>query len=206
MRSCSYSSASVSFGKRYAYRSLTIFLHDFAIFSARYFNHYLILIFTGDLGEADVNVESLCWGTGETEEAGDFRDSIVGKIIGVDEKFNLAKNAVDDEEAPEPLALLAIHAAMHMLFLPQFTCDFYEEEANDDDSASSDDEEEGYLEKNLKKAEKEEEERQEKVDKAMKSEAGLKKVRYAFEGILLQPKPACIVWSGGCGVKSKKVR
>ena len=79
----------------------------------------LTFVFLGDLGEADVNVESLCWGTGEAEEAGDFRDSIVGKIIGVDERFNLAKTAVDDEEAPEPLALLAIHAAMHMLFLPQ---------------------------------------------------------------------------------------
>ena len=162
---------------------------------------------TGDLGEADINVESLCWGTGELEEASDFRDSMVGKIIG-DDKFSQAKEAVDDEEAPEPLALLAIHAAMHMLFLPQFTCDFYEEEAkdNDDDSDSSDDEEEeGYLEKNLKIAELEEEKRQARVDKAMKNEAGLKNVRYVEEGILLQPKPACIVWSGGCGVKAKKV-
>lgn len=165
----------------------------------------LVLIFTGDLGEADGNVESLCWGTGESEEAGNFRDSIVGKIIGGDERFHIAKNAVDDEEAPEPLALLAIHAAMHMLFLPQFTCDFYEEEANDDDSASSN-ENEGYLEHHLKEAEKEEDKRQAKEDRAMKNEAGLKKTKYAAEGVLLQPKPACIVWAPGCGVKSQKVR
>lgn len=161
------------------------------------------LLEKGDLGEADGNVESLCWGTGESEEAGNFRDSIVGKIIGGDERFHIAKNAVDDEEAPEPLALLAIHAAMHMLFLPQFTCDFYEEEANDDDSASSN-ENEGYLEHHLKEAEKEEDKRQAKEDRAMKNEAGLKKTKYAAEGVLLQPKPACIVWAPGCGVKSQK--
>ena len=34
------------------------------------------------------------------------------------------KDAEDDQE---PLALLVVHAAMHMLFLPQFTCDFYED-------------------------------------------------------------------------------
>lgn len=35
-------------------------------------------------------------------------------------------NGVDDDS--EPLALLVVHAAMHMLFLPQFTCEFYEED------------------------------------------------------------------------------
>ena len=92
-----------------------------------------------------------------------------------------------------------------MLFLPQFTCDFYEEEVKDDDSASSG-EHEGYLEHHLKEAEKEEEKRQSKEDRVMKNEAGLKKTRYASDGVLLHPKPACIVWAGGCGVKSQKVR
>lgn len=168
------------------------------------------LLEKGDLGEADINVESLCWGTGEGEDAATFRDSMVGKIIGGDDKYTLARTAAEDDEAPEPLALLAIHAAMHMLFLPQFTCDFYEDEANDDDSLSSSEsrdkkeEEAGFLARRRMEAEKEEEAKQAKVDNAMKNEAGLKKTKYAANGILLLPKPACIVWAGGCGVKSKK--
>ncbi|GMI36274.1 hypothetical protein TeGR_g2701, partial [Tetraparma gracilis] len=37
------------------------------------------------------------------------------------------------EDGREPLALLSVHAAMHMLFLPQFTCDYFEENDEEDD-------------------------------------------------------------------------
>lgn len=189
------------------------FSYSCSVLSARLISSLptIVFYFIGDLGEADINVESLCWGTGEGEDAATFRDSMVGKIIGGDDKYTLARTAAEDDEAPEPLALLAIHAAMHMLFLPQFTCDFYEDEANDDDSLSSSEsrdkkeEEAGFLARRRMEAEKEEEAKQAKVDNAMKNEAGLKKTKYAANGILLLPKPACIVWAGGCGVKSKKV-
>ena len=36
----------------------------------------------------------------------------------------------EEEEDNEPLALLVVHAAMHMLFLPQFTCKLYEGESD----------------------------------------------------------------------------
>lgn len=134
---------------------------------------------------------------------------MVGKIIGGDDQYTIDNMSNDGEDGPEPLALLAIHAAMHMLFLPQFTCDFYEDEANDDDSVSSGDskgsKELGFIARAQQEVEREEEEIQALEDKAMKKEAGLKKVRYAEDGIILQPKPACIVWAGGCGIKSKKV-
>jgi len=168
------------------------------------------LLEKGDLGGADLNVESLCWGTGEGEDSG-FRDSMVGKVIGGDDKYSLAKTAVQDDEAPEPLALLAIHAAMHMLFLPQFTCDFYEEQENDNDSVSSEESgcsenknEPGFLEQRRLEAERVEDKTQLKEDGVMMNEAGLKKTKYAMEGIILQPKPACIVWAAGCGIKKKK--
>lgn len=167
---------------------------------------------TGDLGARDMNVESLCWGTGDGDEAG-YRDNMVGKIIGGEDKYNLEKESGDDDEdAPEPLALLAIHAAMHMLFLPQFTCDFYEEDEEDGgDSVSSRESTEqrkkaGFLEKRAMKMEKEAEAKALKEDEEMKREVGLPNANYIAEGIILRPKPACIVWAAGCGIKNKKVR
>lgn len=166
----------------------------------------------GDLGDPDLNVEALCWGTGESEDNAD-RNSMVGKVIGMEDKYSLAKTALEDEEAPEPLALLAIHAAMHMLFLPQFTCDFYEEEAQDDeasfdsdDSSRSGPEGPTLIEEKLAQVEKEKEAFLAKEDDQMLNEAGIKKTRHAEDGILLQPKPACIMWTAGCGIKKKKVR
>lgn len=169
------------------------------------------LLEKGDLGTGDMNVESLCWGTGESEETG-YRDNMVGKIVGGDDRYNLEKESgADDEDAPEPLALLAIHAAMHMLFLPQFTCDFYEEEEEDGgDSVSSAEsggdkgKKAGFLEKRRIQMEKEKEMKEMKEDEAMKKEVGLNTSTYIAEGIVLKPKPACIVWAAGCGIKDKK--
>ncbi len=175
----------------------------------------------GDLGAADVNVESLCWGTGEAspDESATFRDSMVGKVIGVDDKYHFERSEADEDDAPEPLALLAIHAAMHMLFLPQFTCDFYEDEANDDDSRSSNEGSKesktdevkiaGLVERAERRAQEKEQAEldvEQKEDFAMKREVGLKKPRYTSGGIPLEPKPACIVWSNGIGVKPNQGR
>ncbi|GMH90518.1 hypothetical protein TrST_g8996 [Triparma strigata] len=44
----------------------------------------------------------------------------------------------EDEGEAQPLALLVVHAAMHMLFLPQFTADYYDEEDYDDEDSSDD--------------------------------------------------------------------
>lgn len=146
----------------------------------------------GDLGESDDNVEKLCWGTGD-ESQDTEKDGIVGKVIGGDEASTVQHTQSEDDDTPEPLALLAIHAAMHMLFLPQFTCDFYEEsEGLDDDSVSS--------------IKNEGEKKKIKDDEAIESEVGLNDIQYAQHGISLKPRPACILWAPGCGVKKLKVR
>jgi len=59
-------------------------------------------------------VEELCWGEGEPDDEGD--------------------------EYREPIGLLVVHAAMHMLFLPQFTCDYFEEPEEAVEGATTKDE------------------------------------------------------------------
>ena len=195
----------------------------------------------GDLGESDINVEHLCWGTGGSPTVADGddatdRDSIVGKVIGMDDdelstdaqtKDNKSKAGMDstvmDEDSQEPLALLVVHAAMHMLFLPQFTCDFYEEDPDDDyttlDSSTLaskgtrgtkrgmrsevDDEADMSPEEIAKK--RREEEKQAKEDNAMRAEAGLGITKFVDSGVVLLPKPASIVWAAGCGVTPNQV-
>jgi hypothetical protein len=100
---------------------------------------------------------------------------------------------------------------MHMLFLPQFTCDFYEEDEDGEDSVSSRESGEqrrkpGFLEKRAMRMEKEAEAKALKEDEEMKTEVGLPNANYVAEGVVLAPKPACIVWAAGCGIKRKKVR
>ncbi|EEC42643.1 predicted protein [Phaeodactylum tricornutum CCAP 1055/1] len=68
----------------------------------------------------------------------------------------------------EPLALLVVHAAMHMLFLPQFTCDYYE------DSSST-------------VAQRRRERVETKDDKELKADAGLK-VKTVDWGVTLYDK------------------
>ncbi|KAL9179792.1 hypothetical protein ACHAXT_007762 [Thalassiosira profunda] len=98
----------------------------------------------------------------------------------------------EDDDDNEPLALLVVHAAMHMLFLPQFTCEFYEEDGTGrdyllDDSDSEDDE----------VALAEEESRQ--LDREGQAEAGLGRPQRIKKGVRLAPRPAGIVWAPGVG-------
>ncbi|KAK1747831.1 dymeclin [Skeletonema marinoi] len=83
----------------------------------------------------------------------------------------------DEDDSQEPLALLVVHAAMHMLFLPQFTCEFYEEDDEDDENDSDDDESDVSFD--------EEDDAEEKM-----------RIR---KGVRLTPHPAGIVWSPGVG-------
>mmetsp|Transcript_37440 Transcript_37440/g.120117 ORF Transcript_37440/g.120117 Transcript_37440/m.120117 type:complete len:388 (-) Transcript_37440:2036-3199(-) len=52
------------------------------------------------------------------------------------------EEAADDEDRPQPLARLVIHAAMHLLFLPGFTVDAAAFEEDDDEDEDEDPEEE----------------------------------------------------------------
>lgn len=170
----------------------------------------------GDLGESDENVENLCWATaggdGAVEDDESAHDSILGKLVGSDDESEKQKKK--EGESQEPLALLVVHATMHMLFLPQFTCDFVEERQNDDESIGSIGS--GNTEKHNKKGSndssdmdseyKKLEASNKKDDYAAKSEIGLGAVKVVENGVLLQPKPASIVWASGCGVKKKEVR
>lgn len=82
------------------------------------------------------------------------------------------------DEDQEPLALLVVHAAMHMLFLPQFTCDFYEDK-----------EPKRVSRKGVTKE-----------DKEMQALAGLT-TKTVQEGVVLIARPASVVWAPGCGVE-----
>jgi len=92
-----------------------------------------------------------------------------------------SKNNQDDDQ--EPLALLVVHAAMHMLFLPQFTCDFYE-----DASVPA--------KKTPKKETKE--------DRELKHEAGLRE-RQVEWGVSLEALPTSIIWAPGVGVTAAEM-
>lgn len=132
----------------------------------------------GDLGDADENVEQLCWGTGASPIPGDEK---IGLMIGADTPTTINK---EYEEEQEPLALLVVHAAMHMLFLPQFTCDFYEDS---------------------EKSKIWFEERQTKEDRERRTDAGLGQVRYTDSGISLLPHPTSIIWAPGAGVSANQL-
>jgi len=119
------------------------------------------LLEKGDLGENDPNVELLCWGDslssqGETNNNDNDDNDDDGKEK-MKKRGSSRSGGNNEEEEQEPLALLVVHAAMHMMFLPQFTCDFYEEETgpdsdelyvsssdsdSDEESSSEDDDEE----------------------------------------------------------------
>jgi Dyggve-Melchior-Clausen syndrome protein len=119
------------------------------------------------LGDGDENVEKLCWGT-ETE------------LI-----------ANDDQE---PLAVLVVHAAMHMLFLPQFTCDYYEENGGTAATAAA------AAENTAKAA------RQKASAAAPEKQLhGHLKYRQINSGISLRPSPTSIIWAAGAGVTASDV-
>jgi len=183
------------------------------------------------LGDPDPNVEHLCWGTGAnpipSETLPPPEDKIMGLVIGgntndVGEESAYRKkgsrsNSVDDDDIEtveeddnqEPLALLVVHAAMHMLFLPQFTCDFYEEEEEDDLSTldsryskrtnGTKNSEEGLSNAEIMRKRRDEQ-RAAKEDREMKNEAGLGLTKHADTGVSLSPRPTSIVWAAGCGV------
>lgn len=145
-------------------------------------------------------VEQLCWGTGSSPAEDDLDDeeeentdgnttdgdsSVERETKKKKKKKKSKKKKEREEEEQEPLALLVIHAAMHMMFLPQFTCDFYEEEVTDDKPS-----------RKSKKVNDEED----PEDKDMRAEAGLGNTRICPNGVSLLPRPTSIVWAAGCGV------
>mmetsp|Transcript_17460 Transcript_17460/g.25220 ORF Transcript_17460/g.25220 Transcript_17460/m.25220 type:complete len:781 (-) Transcript_17460:88-2430(-) len=149
---------------------------DQALNCARVLTRILpFLLEKGDLGDPDENVEHLCWGTG----AGQPGDEKIGLVVG-DDTSTIPTEGPQPEEEQEPLALLVVHAAMHMLFLPQFTCDYFEEKESKKRIKS-------YLTAT-------------KEDKAMRAEAGLGNTRQVEAGVILLPKPASVVWAAGAGV------
>jgi len=151
---------------------------------------------------SDENVEHLCWGTGASpvhseNQLSKAEDGVLGLVIGggneMSESQQQTKQAAqtdeqqeqdDNEDSQEPLALLVIHAAMHMLFLPQFTCDFYEEDEEDS-------------------TKRQEEQRQTKDDRDMRNEVGLGPTKKVEAGVLLVPRPTSIVWTVGAGFVPK---
>eukprot|EP00934_Nitzschia_sp_Nitz4_P005994 Nitzschia sp. Nitz4//scaffold67_size101165//46336//48807//NITZ4_004527-RA/size101165-augustus-gene-0.14-mRNA-1//1//CDS//3329556468//5984//frame0 len=138
------------------------------------------LLEKGDLGDADENVEQLCWGTNAVAPGDEKIGLMVGGATGENSSMpSGGQNRVDEEQ--EPLALLVVHAAMHMLFLPQFTCDFYEEKKDGSSSFTR--------------------RTNTKEDKELRAEAGLS-AKTIEAGVPLVPRPTSIVWAAGTGVQS----
>jgi hypothetical protein len=164
---------------------------------------FFSLFFTvGDLGVSDENVEHLCWGTGASpvhseNQLSKVEDGVLGLVIGGGDEMSESQQQTkqsaqtdeqqeqdDNEDSQEPLALLVIHAAMHMLFLPQFTCDFFEEDEEDS-------------------TKRQEEQRQTRDDRDMRNEVGLGPTKKVEAGVLLVPRPTSIVWTAGAGFVPK---
>lgn len=97
----------------------------------------------------------------------------------------LIRNEGPDDQ--EPLALLVVHAAMHMLFLPQFTCDYYEDASLQGSHTNI----------RAKRPET-------KEDQDLKAEAGLKVKRVEW-GVSIIPTPTSIVWAPGSGVTAAEM-
>jgi len=129
----------------------------------------------------------------ELYESGSEKDESITTItdtnqVEVEEEEEEVVEGEDTEDDNEPLALLVVHAAMHMLFLPQFTCEFYEEDDTYDDQ--SDDEQ----------SDEEEDQRENGIESDEKVDAGLiNKPRRIRKGIRLTPRPVGIVWAPGVG-------
>jgi hypothetical protein len=135
----------------------------------------IIALYAGDLGDCDPNVEQLCWGC-------------TGTDTDDENSYNSMTERNKEEQAfQEPLALLILHAAMHMLFLPQFTCDYYEEQPQDADIAS-------HLKLNSQ-------EKASQEDLELRAEAGLSHAKKLKRGIPITPRPTSIIWAAGCGVR-----
>ena len=164
------------------------------------------LLERGDLGGNDPNVELLCWGD-QGEKRRGSKKKRRGSVESNDEDDSADDDYDAEEEVQEPLALLVVHAAMHMMFLPQFTCDFYEEETSPSElyASSSDSESESEESDNDSKVEgkhddrDEEQIRQARADLETQLEAGLGKVRRIKKGISIHPRPAAVVWAPGVG-------
>lgn len=135
-------------------------------------------------------MEQLCWGT---DGAGDEK---IGLMIGssmTQEQRDIAasslagklQNKNNPEDDQEPLALLVVHAAMHMLFLPQFTCDFYED---------------GSIQKQEKPVVKKEG----KDVRDLKLDAGLREKQVEW-GVSLEATPTSIIWAPGAGVTAAEM-
>ena len=159
----------------------------------------------GDLSGEDEDdmIEQLCWGTKSNEDDDDDEDDTMDEPTEDDDdvfsdsdddkdkksKSSKKKTQEEEDEEQEPLALLVIHAAMHMLFLPQFTCDFYESQS--DVPISS---------KGKKKSKKHKAPEEQDEDKEMRLDAGMNINMIDQDGVSLQPKPMSIIWNAGCGV------
>ena len=176
MRKSSDESSTVSTGKR-----LVPDAHTLAGSWGVERGSHAVLLSLGDLGDPDENVEQLCWGTGG------LGDEKIGLMVGAGEAAAEGGQAPPsivqakhnskgiDNDDQEPLALLVVHAAMHMLFLPQFTCDFYEDAS-------------------LNKSSRKRVDEPSKDDRDLLAEAGLREKTVDW-GVSLEPTPASIVWA-----------
>ena len=134
------------------------------------------------MGDTDEHVEQLCWGT--TEQV-----TTTGSRTASADNNNRKLPHQDDQE---PLALLVVHAAMHMLFLPQFTCDYYEDTSQPPPESST---------TKPTTASSAAPSADEKHMKELKLQANLPPRPTVVEsGVSLVATPTSILWAAGVGV------
>jgi len=119
-------------------------------------------------------------------------------------KLDLGTGA-DDEQ--EPLALLVVHAAMHMLFLPQFTCDFYENKIDNAASSASSSSPSSKGGKGAGGGAPNAFRRSDtKEDRELRSTVhGLDQIKIVEAGVSLVPRPSSIVWASGSGISPNQL-
>lgn len=168
----------------------------------QYFLWLLIpLSLLGDLGDTDEHVEQLCWGT--TDVATNGTPSRAGK--------QQEDRKLPHQDDQEPLALLVVHAAMHMLFLPQFTCDYYEDTTSPAATGSAPSTGEhnnanGNSKGNKLSAKSTTDANEAKHDKEIKLQAGLPtRPTIVDGGVSLLPTPTSILWAPGVGVGAQNL-
>lgn len=150
-----------------------------------------------DENEDDLDNEELSGKDDDDEDIAQTKAKTTTSELG-----NGIVNGADDDS--EPLALLVVHAAMHMLFLPQFTCEFYDEDVvgtlyeEDYDQDSDDDSVTGNKEIN-ENGEDPIRARILDIEGRLEAGLGIRPRKIKGGGVRLAPRPAGIVWAPGVG-------
>ena len=117
---------------------------DQALNCVRVLTRFMPFILEAEVGEdyndteMKTDIERLCW-AGDASVAERERDrasTVIASRDGANDDESTVESVIALNEEQESLGLLVIHASLHMLFLPQFTIDMYDEKEVPGDEGS----------------------------------------------------------------------